>query len=166
MSGSVYERVYEVRDDVVTAVLSTQPEGVDLLIFPDKLFETREGKFAGYREETQSVRVFLREHGLRIQLASPPDTKAVSYEEHDVTWVLPLVVSIVGGAGANVISHYLLRWLERRKGELRETEGVKVRYREGELDLSKGKLTVRELEAPLGALMEALNEERESLPPS
>lgn len=166
MPTDVREPIHESHGDVVAALDLSALEVDAVLVVPDKLFNTSKGEFAGYREDTQSLRVFLSQEGLKVQLATPPGAKAVSYEEHDAIWVLPLVVTVVGGTAANVLSQTLINWLQKRKKEFGDLEAVKLRYREGELDLSTGKLTVREVEGPIDAVIEAVIEARESLPPS
>lgn len=162
------EHSYDLRTDVADHIELDALSGVDVAIIPDNLLTTSSGMVAGYRPETQSLRVFLREQGLSVALATPTGARTASYEEHDATWVLPLLLSIPAGVVSGVLSTYVTDWLkrERKKVPDEEAQAVIVRYREAELVASTGKIVVRELEAPLDTLIEVLEtRERESLPP-
>jgi hypothetical protein len=163
------ERRYELQPEIGTQIDTEALDGADVAIVPDNFLTTAEGLVAGYRTDTQSVRVFLGSRGLKVVLATPPGARAASYEEHDATWVLPLVLGIPASVVSGVLTSYMTDWLKRQREQIADEEApaISVQYREAELDPSTGRILVREIQAPVDELIKVLEaSRRESLPPS
>ncbi len=123
-----------------------------VVILPDRVGDIGGVVYAAYLPETQGLRACLLEAGLTVHLATPPNAKNVTYEEHDASWVLPVVLA-VGQLPIAVVAQLVANWLQVR---LYEAEvPTQVRYREGRLE-PDGTLRVVEIEGPSDQVVRTL----------
>ena len=125
---------------------------------PDRLGGSDGSTFASYREDAQSIRVFLNERGVRTEFATPVDARRGVYEEHDVTWVLPVIATLAGG-GLMVSTPLIVDWIRDRLRGLPAEDVAKATlvYRDATLDLETRRLTVREIARTSRAVAELLS---------
>lgn len=126
-----------------------------LWFFPDSLASVDGETVAGFRPETQPLRVAAQAHGVNVELVVPDGAKAGQYTEHAADWVLPLVLSIPAQVSADLFVSYLRARLQgwRDAGESRTPT---VRYRELFIDGGTGSVRQREIEGPADGVLEWL----------
>jgi hypothetical protein len=165
---------YELDPTLLEGVdLSGLPGTTEVLLVPDRISVRENQRYAGFRPDTQELRMFLKAEGLRVDLLVPPGTKTARYLEHDNAWVIPLAVAVgtLSTAVGNLMSESIKGWVRERLNEGREAdhdEPLALRYRVAELDPISGKIIVRELSGSAEAVIKALERggEPDDVPPS
>jgi hypothetical protein len=122
------------------------PSGI--LIFPDRVHESRGVTYAGFRADAQAIRLALAEAGVPTNFATPRGAKRAVYDEHHATWVLPTVVGIMGSGVLGIATPFIVDWIRSRFASISEKDRsqVKLQYREAELNLETGQLHMYEIE--------------------
>lgn len=108
------------------AIEFSQFEGIVFL--PDSLSEVRGELTAGFRPETQAMRVAAMETGASAQLALPEGSKPGHYSENSDEVILPLVLNVPFSVFSSLVVAYVQHLIEKRRNLGRETRTI--RYRE------------------------------------
>ena len=127
-----------------------------LVILPDQVEETPGGLTAGFRPDTQELRVSAREQGVAVELYTPEGARRGVYEEHAADWVLPVVISFP----VNIACGLIVEMIEARLAGWRSagSPAPEPEMRCGLLEIDDGKLRVQDLEGPAAEVAELLKE--------
>jgi hypothetical protein len=101
-------------------------------------------------------RVDAIEAGLDVELVVPSDARAGEYSEHAADWVLPLMLSVPGGAVAALVANEIQRRLDAWRAARKEARTPIARYREVVLDQDRQTMRQIEIEGPADELAEWL----------
>jgi hypothetical protein len=130
-----------------------------VVVLPDSIVSDGDVQVAGFREDTQALRVAAMDAGLEVDLAVPDGAQRGVYSEHDADWVLPVVAFLGSGAasvGWNLVANVIQRKLDGVRGA-GQTRTPVVRYRELQRSPEKG-WRLRVIEGPADAVVECLRE--------
>lgn len=135
-----------------------------LVLLPDDVSLVGTEQIAGFRHDTQALRVAALDHDVPVQLELPSGSKAGQYTERSADWVLPLILGVPSSIVASLVATHVQRRLDswRSKGSsLTPT----VRYREVVVSNdAEGAYVVREIEGPADEVIAWLREERGGIP--
>ncbi len=125
-----------------------------VVVLPDRIHDSDGVTYAAFRAEAQSLRASLVDAGLKVNLVIPPGARKATYEEHDATWVLPVLVNLAQlpvGTVASVIGNWITAHISRLSPKPR------VRYREGHRT-PDGAIDVLEIDGPGDEVVRILRE--------
>lgn len=136
-------------------LLALATEGT-VVFLPDTVDTVGEKVVAGFRPETQELRVDAIDAGLDVELWIPEGATPGTYSEHAADWVLPLLI----GMPADIVAMLVAAALERRLAIWRATRSAgrspTVRYRELVTDTSKGEVKQVEIEGTAEDIIDVL----------
>lgn len=132
--------------------VDTWSEDPAVLILPERLHNADGITYAAFRQEAQSLRTALRDAGFTVHLAVPPGARKATYEEHDASWVLPILMSL-GPLPMEVLGSVIGNWITAQIEKL----GPKARitYREGHCS-ADGAIDVLEITGAADGVVRAI----------
>jgi hypothetical protein len=134
-----------------------------LVLLPDQLVERDGEMIAGFRQDAQALRVRAMEAEINVELVLPDGAKSGIYSEHDADWVLPLILSVPGGAIGTLVANEVQRLLDAWREKGGASSHPTLRYREVVLSADDSEAKVVEIEGPAEDVIQVLRE-RAALP--
>jgi hypothetical protein len=117
------------------------PANDEIFILPDRVVEQDGKAFAAFRPETQALRVLFQDAGFKVKLLAPEGAKRGGYEEHDDSWVLPVVLT-AAGLPIGILSSLVADWI---KSKARSKDSPRVLYRHATIETAEADIDLVEI---------------------
>ena len=129
--------------DQISGLVKTvgPPANDEIFILPDRVVEQDGKVFAAFRPETQALRVLFQDAGYKVTLPAPKGAKRGGYEEHDASWVLPVVLT-AAGLPIGIISSLVADWI---KSKTRSKDSPQVLYRHVTMETAEADIELVEI---------------------
>jgi hypothetical protein len=127
-----------------------------LVLLPDQVIEVGDERIAGFRPESKALRVDALDARLEVDLVVPAGARAGEYTEHAADWVLPLILSVPGGAIGTLVANEIQRRLDAWRAARKQAPTPTARFREVVIDQDLQTLRQIEIEGPADELAEWL----------
>ena len=140
-------------DSISSLVRATgAPRTDEIFILPDRVVE-RDGKvLAAFRPETQALRVLFRDAGYEVKLPAPEDATRGRYEEHDDSWVLPIILT-AAGLPIGIVSALVVDWIKSKIGS---KESPRVLYRHATIETADADIEILEISGTVDDIAQLL----------
>ena len=117
------------------------PASDEIFILPDRVVEQDGKTFAAFRPETQALRVLLRDAGFNVKLPAPEGAIKGGYEEHDDSWILPVILT-AAGLPISIVGSLVVEWI---KSKTSSKESPQILYRQATIETSEAEIELLEI---------------------